>query len=372
MIECPYCKKKYMSLITHIFYKHNKTIEQFKIDFPDIKKVHSEKGYKNNLVCEYCGKKYAKNGYLLKHYYKEHHNIINDNLKLKYSEYKDKRKQIGNVKCLICGKKYNFISQHIERTHQINWDVYCKKFNYNGDKIFITDNHRKHLSENKIIFYDSERGLKLRYEQSKLYSGNNNPTCKKKVREKISNSACLNTKNNVNNFNRRGLIIQFLYNNIIYNVRSFEEFKIIYTLLLKNETFKYEKIVIKYRENNIIKSYLLDLEYKNYYIEIKGDLEKRLKYNIEFDCTFSKYKNINTELRKINKELKIMNYDMFCREFGFKKETETFFVIELKKLMQNEIFHIKWYSNKKSRIISKIDRNYKNNSKIIIGGNNEV
>ncbi len=64
----------------------------------------------------------------------------------------------------------------------------------------FTDEHKKSLSVNKKRFYQSERGLELKDEQSEMYSGNKNPACRPSVRKKISDAAIKRIKNNSNNF----------------------------------------------------------------------------------------------------------------------------------------------------------------------------
>lgn len=354
ILYCPICNKKILSLKNHLLYKHNIILKEFKKE-NKYYAYHLDIRKRKEIKCEYCRMIFNLKNIYQKHLYDKH------NIK--------KEKIIHNrkLKCKICGKKINLLFQHIFETHNINWKDYCKKYNYVGPKAYFSEKHKKSLSKNKKIFYnETNKGKELKKEQSIKWI-KNNPSKDPNVAKKISDAAIKKIINNeIKGFSNAsyGITIKFNYNNKNFTVRSFEEFKVIYLLLKNNIKFKYEKIIINYKLNNRFRKYLLDLKINEKYFEIKGNSEKKI-LKIEQEEKFKKiisYCNFN------NIYFKIVNYNIFCKEINIKKENDEFFYKELRCLLDNNkaecIYTLN--ENQKSRILKKIDVNYKNNPNIKI------
>ena len=188
-------------------------------------------------ICEICNKMCKSKAGLVSHC-----RNISDVDHIKYLEkIKSKKNNTGHFECKICKKHTNQIKQHIIDKHKITWEYYCNCYNHDiNDTIFFTDIHRAKLSASAIKVYKKLFGnKKLTYNTS--YS------------------------------------FWFRFNNKEYTVRSFEEFKIIYTLLYYNKEFYYENDVITYYLDNIERHYILDLKYNNDFIEIKGKSTDKLE-----------------------------------------------------------------------------------------------
>lgn len=351
-LECPVCGKKMLSLVTHLMYKHGYTKDKIKKEFKDKGiPLHIDKRKKGSHKCDVCGKMF------------EYKNVLQSHIKILHPKYfigPDKSKE-GELECVICGKKTNNLFCHIKTFHEMEWEEYIDKHDPDGQKVAFTDEHKKSLSVNKKRFYQSERGLELKDEQSEMYSGDKNPARRPSVRKKISESAIKRIKNNSNNFTvyTWGINISFDFDNKRYHTRSFQEFKVLYILLVNNIQFEYEKSSFTYiNEDGNIKSYLLDLQIGDKLIEIKPG-----KYDIK------KYELISDAISKIGKKLEIMNYEKICKSFNIKKKNERYFTDMLYKMTQNNQCKISQVVNNRTiklRVISKIDEDYMNNPNIKI------
>ena len=128
-ITCPICNEKLNSLNTHIFYKHNLTVEEFKntygSDYPLQKEIEFSE------PCPYCNKIYKRRCNFKFHLKQEHPEHFNKECKTE--------NEFGH-ECKICFKKIVNFKQHIEMSHKMFWDEYCLKYNWDVS-------HTKYISE---------------------------------------------------------------------------------------------------------------------------------------------------------------------------------------------------------------------------------
>lgn len=354
---CPLCGEKRDGLLQHLMYEHRLTRNEIKKKYPTLK-LQNDNRKKENLICEHCGKLFSYQTNLKTHIKKIHPEF--------YVEKKEEKQNIKRLECKICKKKIANLSQHIFLTHNIEWDDYCKKYNYSGPKMIMSEKHKQSLSEQKLKFYKSERGIKWREWNSERYSGENNPACKPETKKKISDSAIKRTQESNNPFfsNSFGIQFNFQYNNVKYRTRSFEEFKCVFTLLENNITFKYENFVLKYRnEKNEEKNYLIDLFINDTYVEIKGDSEKNILKMYE-NC---KYKEAKRNLNNYDKKYYIFNYNLMCEYLNIKEISNKEIYKKIKILLDNDNCKItQVVINRKiiPRTLKMIDSNWETNKNI--------
>lgn len=362
MIECPICKQKLNALNKHIIWKHNMSIEEFKKQYNVTKLQENCRKDNLNLKCPYCNDVFRLNNQLSIHI-KFHHK---DKWEEMQKELNKSKNQNQHLTCKICEFKTNLLYYHIKCSHKdITWEEYCKNYNHDLNiKAYFSEEHKNNLSINKKKFYASEKGLQERKKQSIKFQGDNNPAKSPEVRKKISDAAIKKTLNNDNNFmiNSYGIKFKFIFNNKTYHTRSFEEFKVIYTLLKNNISFEYEKIFLNYKLNDVLHKYILDLKIGDMYIEIKSNTTKCNYYDIP------KYKSIEDMLLKINKHLYILTYKEICDKLNIKPIMNVFLYKDIKKMLDNDQCFISKYvcSGKQinSRILQSIDSDYKNNKNI--------
>lgn len=301
MIECPICHNKFNSLCTHIFYKHNMTVKEFKEKFPNQIIQEGIDHSNEEHHCPYCDKKFNSRNGLGTHISYKHNNLIRGSRK-------DNPKRLNKegIKCEICGNIYVNIKQHIELKHLINWNDYCEKYNYNGLEKYCSDKTKKLLSINKKNFYDSERGSKLKEIQSQNMLGDKNFSKKSSIRSKISKSR-LKTKMT---FVGYGIFFEFNLENKHYIARSFNEFKVLISLLENKIPFEYEKVNIAYKDSeDVLRYYITDFVINKNIYELKPYSEIRIK-NGEFS-TFDKYNHIKEYAEKVGYKFNIVNNRMF-------------------------------------------------------------
>lgn len=340
-LSCPLCDFEGLSLNKHLTYKHNMKNNEILMYKENGYKMQIDNRKRKNYKCDFCDDIFLLRNVLHKH--------IKDNHPNNYTKSVVKENNKG-IECKICNTIKINIFQHIKESHQdFTWEDYC--LNYKHDvtlKSYFSDEHKINLSKNKILFYnETERGLELRKEQSMNLMGNTFSTDKQFLSKMSSSKSNDMLNGNLFSEHSYGIYISFIYNDDIYYVRSFEEYKIIITLLINNKKFKYEQ-QIKYDYGGVQKLYILDLEYDNNYIEIKSNLN-----NLD-----DKYIYINKELYKINKELYILTYETFCEKFNFVKYSDMYIINIFKNMyISNQIINIvqKVQKNKKSRFFKNID-----------------
>lgn len=321
-IICPICNQQFYSLNKHILYKHNLSIIQFKQKYPNYK-LQCDKRKKKIIKCQFCQSEFKYNNCYMLHLKKQHQIQY---LKIKQKELQNKKQKY--FQCKICGFKTNQIFQHIFQSHLETWEQYCLKYNHNIlEKTYFSLEHRKKLSMANI-----KNGISNKPNKSYYFNINNDK-----------------------------------YPKII---RSYEQFKIISTLINQNIQFEYQNNKILWFDNNGFEhNYIVDLKINNLFFQIKGCSNKKIKnfYSQE------KYIKVNQILNKINKKLQIINFNMFLQKFQLNKEiyNENFFIDLIKKLLNDNQITIKYFviNNNSPRLFKKLDLNYINNKNLIILGN---
>lgn len=368
MLKCPICNKELKSLNTHVVYEHNISIKDFKKKYPGMR-LQEDKRVPGNFVCHICGKTYSYNNVLAIHIKTAH---PKEYKKIKEAKDRAKMEKEASYKytCAICGKRTNQIMQHVVSSHfnseeNITWKKYCKQYNHSiNDKAYFSQEHLKNLSINKSKYYSSNKGLVERKRLSVKFSGDGNPSKRFEVRKKISDSAIkrIQTGNNPFMENSYGIKFKFSYNGKVYHTRSFEEFKVLWTLLINDIEFTYEKLKIDYlTANGIPKTYLLDfLIQKTKYVEIKSAPNKK-----HFDV--AKYEAIEKILQLDGKHLNIWNYADVCENLNLEKMLNSEFYRIIKELLDKDQCQISCYvhqHSRRSRILEAIDLDFMNNKNI--------
>lgn len=311
LITCPICKQKFKVITRHMIKKHNMSLL-------DISKIittrkQSYRTYKE-YTCEICNKKCRSKAGLIQHCKN------NDNDHISYLEkIKTKCNNNGYYTCAICNKHTNQIKQHVVDKHKIIWENYCKQYQHDiNDTIFFSNSHRAKLSAAAIKVY------------KKLYENTN-------------------LKYNT------AYSFLFSFDNKKYIARSFEEFKIIYTLLYYNKQFQYETDIITYYLKDIEHHYILDLKYNNDFIEIKGTSKLEKFYNEE------KYKIISDILfNKFRKKLLILNYELFVKKYNLPYNKNDFFLKIINEKLNNNTLKVSKYGFPTLLYNAGIDINHKN------------
>jgi len=339
-IICPICGKEIVNLLAHIkIHKEYKIYDKktFYEYFPNYTgKFQIDTRKEKECKCHICGKTYKHNNQLQLHYKKIHEQWYNENKK------QDNR-TCAKLKCPICGKLCTDIKQHINRSHRIEWKEFCEKYNWNIKLTkCVTEEYKKHLSENKIKFYhETERGKELRKLQAIKYK-KDNPAKNRKIIEKSIFNRTMG--NGIPVLNYRGVHVK--YNDISF--RSINEY--IFYILCKHNNIKVEyepkNYIVKWYndEKRFITTYLPDfiindkilLELKSSPKEIKNifDVEKynkvskiysakKIQYEISYPIKFFKdFFNISYENYEINEivkhytqeALKTNNIHFTCRK----------------------------------------------------------
>lgn len=342
MLICPYCNKKFNSLYRHITLTHNIDFSKFKEDYPNSPLQIYIRKNEFHSVCECCGKEFDRKNLYILH--------------LKYCDYKKylelKKARTYGYECQICHNLFIDLKQHLNIKHNLEFKDYCETYNWDIEKSkFITNEYRKKLSENKKHFYnETKRGKELKRTQSDNMSGNKNMACRNEIRSKISLSAIKRIKENPFFINSYGIRVKYDK----YSVRSFEEFKVLYLLLKNKVEFGYENFSIKYLLDDKTKNYLVDFTINGNYYEIKSTFK-----NIDFE----KYNTIKEEFKKKNLNFEIVTYDILKEKLNLIEDYNIF--DECKKLLNEDKIKfdcVTYYD--KSKILSKICDNYKNNKNI--------
>ncbi len=145
-LECPICGKHYKSLVMHIMEIHKMTIKDFKLKYPDLRMQLVPPKLKVN--CPFCKKTINGNSALACHISKMHGKVkyLEWKKQNNISGYNNKIDKSNYPKCKICGKVTQQICQHVRLSHNIDWDEYCTKYNYDGPKTYFSKAHHQHLS----------------------------------------------------------------------------------------------------------------------------------------------------------------------------------------------------------------------------------
>lgn len=342
-VICELCKEALDSLVTHVKYKHNISISEYRKLYPGAR-VQRDTREKSEFKCTYCNRVYDFNNSLQLH------------IKRKHSEFYIKKRgaRTVGIKCEICNKYYINFSQHVELAHNMDFEQYRVDFNYKDLRTFVTEEHKQNLSENKLNFYNNtEKGSLLKERQSVAMTGDKNPACREGVRAKISQKA-MNRRDNFK-YASRGIHVNFWYNDINYHTRSFIEFKLLIMLLENSIQFEYEKERIYYI-NSKGKShyYYPDLLINNTFYEIKSKDNECIaeeKYQIVFDL-----------IRKRGQDIRMLSPESLAKELNLTLYNEDYYCKKALELVKENKIKLTWYSSchSRSRILEKIDINYLN------------
>lgn len=272
---CPECGKEVVTMLAHVKAHHDDIYNKadFYRYYPTYQgPLHLEKREKKDLECPLCHKHYIYNNGLMLHMKRVHNEYYNEH----YT--KDTRK-LATLECPICHKMQSDMKQHAKRKHHLDWQDFCDQTQWNVSLTkYIDDEYRKHLSDNKKIFYnETERGKELRENQSYIWS-KNNPA---KDRETISKSIYTRSIN--------GKIPDTTYRGITCHIddmrfRSFNEYTFYEVCISQNVPIVYEsnKYIIRYfnTAKGFLSTYLPDFYIDGVgLIELKPD--KRLKEDAE-------------------------------------------------------------------------------------------
>lgn len=344
-IICPICGKEVLNLLGHIKI-HNPKIRSKKVFFEffpnysgkfqiDCTKHH------NDIKCPYCGKSFLKKNALQLHIKRIHPEFFKK---------EEIVKKCNNLICPICGKHVSDMKQHIKSHDIYDWEVFCKQYNWDAKLTkYISEEYRKKLSENKKSFYNSDKGLELRKEQSIKMQSELNPFCWASTKEKSVNTRAKNNTHCING--KYGLHVITPYG----SYRSYNEF--IFGTLCKfnNIQISYEnsEYSVKWynHEKQFVSTYTPDFFHEKIgLIELKGD-KKDVKKSLSED----KYIQAQEIYQKLGIPFKILSLSEALKLFGLsytfvEKIQIKKYILELVKT--NEIIFVCPY--KKSRILYEI------------------
>jgi len=345
-IECPICHQKMKNLKMHLFYKHKMRMDEFHSQYPNFGPTQITVTQKKQK-CQYCNddKLYSPSG-LGTHIAYIHKNIKRNDPKNKTKKYIKKEGYL----CPICGLVFKNFSQHVELTHKLEWDKFVKKYNWVDDKAFVSHKHRQNLSINKKEFYQTEKGKKLRRQQSIQTSGQGNMIYLPGVRDKISAAAAnrLITNNNTN----INIGIHSLYKNLHF--RSKQELKIALLFDENDISFEYESKCFTYvDELQQKRRYVPDFFVKDFVIEVKSNYAQQDEH---------KYQQISKQFGDkfiFGTPIDIANF------FKLKKRDmliQSFFIEKCKTLLKNKQIVFKQYrADGNFAFFKLLDKNYYQN-----------
>lgn len=235
----------------------------------------------------------------------------------------------GNL-CPICNKSWINMKTHVKKEHNLGWNEFVEKYNYSKESLKFTNSHKNKLSNNKKKFYGSSRGKELKNIQSEKVKGNKNPACREEVKLKISlkrqgqplprvtreKNSLVTSKRLLENplsVKSLGYTFQIIYNNKYYYSRSFEEFRVLLSLLENNISFIVEPCRITYvDEDGLIKNYIPDFLIDNIYYETKSS-------NLEFNS--HKYNKCKEKLQSMGSDLRLLRTSTINENLGIQPLT---------------------------------------------------
>lgn len=359
-VQCPICSKEFKSLNTHVVYKHNMTLEQFKLKFPKcVLQVYCNDT--QSRVCPYCtdGKLYKHPG-LSVHIAYRHKGV--KRLDPLNKTKRDKHVEEGYV-CPICAKKTTSICQHVELFHKLDWEAFVKTYSWCEKKNLFSSKHRESLSENKKIFYNNtHRGAELKKQQSIANSGQNNFACSKEAREKQSTIMANRLKNQIpgdktSNITGYGILVN--YNNRVY--RSLQEFIVVLYFEENNINFTYEELIIKYQDaKGVIRSYLADFKVDNNIFEIKADADYK-NYWENY-----KYCQVKTACEQLGYTYNVLTPKQLSSFFNKPMLLPLAFKTQCKELLaRNKVVFEQRTTLRRNAFFEELNENYKTNLNFI-------
>lgn len=105
-VVCPICKKTFDSIVMHLRFKHNLTMDEIHTKYKNLRK---QKNCRKPLEikCELCGKIFQYNNNYVLHLKQSHPDV--------YQEYSQKNVKYQHFTCAICGKQTNALYIHVIR-----------------------------------------------------------------------------------------------------------------------------------------------------------------------------------------------------------------------------------------------------------------
>lgn len=314
MLMCPLCGKTNLKNILAHYKIHVKDItkEKFLELYPNWNQPFQyDLRERKKLCCPLCGKTFSIKNALHSHI-RTLHKEEWESIRIERDFKKEQKLKAKGQKCEICGAIKIDLKQHVERKHNIEWNLYCEEYNHDKSMTKIVDEkYRENLSKNKKRFYnETEEGKLLKRKQSEKWKGENNVVHKKGVLEKSMYARSLHRL--IPNASNRG--IHCWYKNIDRATRSYEELKFIILLEMNGIDFKYEPgFAIKYwnTEKNFMTTYLPDFYINGTYYELKVPKE-RIKILGGIEST--KYYEICKSFNKINVKFSIVSLESFAIE----------------------------------------------------------
>lgn len=346
-LVCPICGKHVKNLISHIRRSHNNNIknrEDFEKKFPHLKGIKlqiTKFDLSKDYVCKYCGKIYHRLNDLQNHIKRSHPDHYQKNIRTK----------CPLMKCPICGKEIGNMKQHIRETHELEWDNFCAQYDWDIKKVkTITEEYRKHLSENKIKYYQSIEGQKRKQKQSDFWRDpKNNPMCNADCLEKSMHNRATRGHYGVRTNDCRGIKVS-CYGKTF---RSFTEFKFFILCQKYGFNIEYEPkdYCVKWYSSQrdfyttYIPDFILD---GKFLIELKQD-----KIQVNRSEQTEKYQKVSLVYKAMN-----IDYQITCPKDFFSKQgisldyTHTQYITEtvLNLASQNQIKIITPYRHSKELI----------------------
>lgn len=347
-IECPICNDKVKNLIRHLRGKHDRSLKDraaIESKFPELKGKKMQitvfdksKEYK----CEFCNKVYHRT------------NDIQNHLRLYHPEHYKKHiieKKCPTITCPICGKESGNLKQHVGDTHDMTWDTFCAEYNWDPKLVkVITDDYRKHLSDNKKEYYNSDKGM-LRRESQSIEWRNNNPSKDRATMCKSIHTRAMNERLPVEIHSCYGIKV----NCYGRTFRSFCEFEFYVICNKLNMKVEYEpgSYCIKWfnEEKNFYTTYLPD-----FYVEGIGLIElKGNNRDVRIAKETPKYINVSEVYSGLGVPYKITTNDMFFKEFGISMNYKIGITIKQEVLNLAKDGKIRFTApSKRSRILKNI------------------
>lgn len=332
-LVCPICGQHVKNLLSHIRRIHDNSIknrQDFENKFPELKGTKlqiTEFDKSKEFVCEVCGKVYRRKNDIQNHYRTQHPELYKKT-EIIHS--------LPSQECPICGKMLGNLRQHVRESHDLQWEYFCKEYNWDISKAkIVTDEYRKKLSDNKKLYYRSEAGQIRKEKQSKNWK-ENNPVYDP---EKLSKSIYNRTKRgNLRVHIEDGIGIKVMYDG--HTFRSFNEFEFYILCKKHNLNILYEpsEYSVKWynEEKGFYTTYLPD-----FYIDNIGLIElKASRYDVKKSHEKPKYIKVKSIYNKINVNFTITCILDFFQTINIKinfKDTQYIKDFILEKSKQNEI-----------------------------------
>lgn len=327
MIICPECGKGFKNIVIHLFYKHGLNLEEFKEKYPDFGRTQVIQAPREKKFCPYCnnGILYTPTGL------GTHISYIHKGTHYG-SAVADRDKTKKGYTCPICNRVCKNLSQHIELTHHLAWEEFVGKYNWQLDKAYFSEEHKQTLSENKVKFYGTDRGLEWRKQNSERISGDGNYAKLQVVREKISKA-----KQGVlaeNSFIGRGILIMFMYNGKKYTCRSLMEFLVTWELLEHKIDFLYEKKNFFYQdEQGVRRLYKSDFCIGDIIYELKSYTTHSIMHGLYTE--YEKYQRVTKVVNAAGFFFCVVNYDMMMDELNIGRKKEPYYAEIIRGLLDS-------------------------------------